>query len=289
MTEQAGIEEYRKNYDAKYTAAAAATKAHELDYNPTQLGMPCGDGLHDCKERQCALSVPTMPAIKHPDVMSLEILRHQTRLLKEDTTKGWEDCPGLRKGDPYVITEQHAVDGDMCGSPGSPHLRNGGNETHEPVQSTRPSQRSLSDDFERLYDELLRQNAGACSDVAPFPCTDVWVKLASLLQMRNGYLEHQIRELQNSNDSLTEDVQWHVEALGELEGQLREAQAERAAALAEVLDVRNGEVAVMNGYVPSSPVVDDEESTYTDMASSGPSTPSVACSTDVASELFYGS
>jgi hypothetical protein len=111
----------------------------------------------------------------------------------------------------------------------------------------------------------------------------VWVKIARLLQLRNSYLEHQIWELQDSNDSLIEDVQWHVEALDKLEEQLREAHAEHAAALAEVLDLRNREVDVMSGYVTSPPVADGEESTYTGMTSSGLSTPAVARGTG----LFY--
>jgi hypothetical protein len=143
---------------------------------------------------------------------------------------------------------------------------------------------NLADDFKRLYNQLLQVNAKAGGISSLPPCTDAWMKLANLLQFRNSILEHRVEELQETNASLIEDVEWHVDAISKLEDALREAQMERTAAFKEVLDLdaqlscvqkRAGSVKV------STAASSDDESTDTDMADSGPSQSDRGANADV--------
>lgn len=127
---------------------------------------------------------------------------------------------------------------------------------------------NLENDFESLYYELLKQNTDASGDLRPSPWTEAWMELASLLRMRNRYLEHQVKELKEENDSLGEDVTWHLEQLRNFEQDLKEAQADRAIALAGILDLKV-EIDYLAKYrVSSCNEMIDERSIYTDMTSS---------------------
>ncbi|KAF3053841.1 hypothetical protein E8E11_010820 [Didymella keratinophila] len=95
----------------------------------------------------------------------------------------------------------------------------------------------LTDEFESLYVRMLRYTANAGREDALPPCTDAWMKLANILQLRNSTLEHEVQDLQDTSASLLEDVKWHVDAMVKLEDALEEAQIERAAAFKEVLDL----------------------------------------------------
>ena len=106
--------------------------------------------------------------------------------------------------------------------------------------------------------------------------------------MRNSYLEHQVKKLKDENNSLGEDVTWHLEQLGVLEQDLNEAQAERAAALAEVLDVKAQTALLVQSQVPASAVLDGDESTYTDMTSLGSNIHAIDSDANIASGLTSG-
>ncbi|KAJ4372704.1 hypothetical protein N0V86_008068 [Didymella sp. IMI 355093] len=100
------------------------------------------------------------------------------------------------------------------------------------------------------------------------------MKLANLLQFRNSILEHQVEELQETNASLIEDVEWDMDAISKLEDALREAQIERTAAFKEVLDPDAQQSCVQNrtGSVElSTAASSDDKSTDTDMIESGSS------------------
>lgn len=180
--------------------------------------------------------------------------------------RNWLSSPD---GDTYIVSD-FSLEPAMKDCT-LPRLRGGGmdlEETHTNVPE------NIADDFERVYDDLLQKNAETCGTLTPSPCTEAWMKLASLLQMRNSYLEHQMREMQEMNESLTEDVHWHLNALNALEEQLREAQIERAIALAEVLDLKIQSACSTKRHESLDAVSNDGDSMYTDMASSGSDTPS---------------
>ena len=106
--------------------------------------------------------------------------------------------------------------------------------------------------------------------------------------MRNSYLEHQVKKLKDENNSFGEDVTWHLEQLGDLEQDLNEAQAERAAALAEVLDLKAQTASLVQSQIPVSAVLDGDESAYTGMTSSGSSIHTIDSDANIASGLTYG-
>ncbi|KAF9700061.1 hypothetical protein EKO04_001801 [Ascochyta lentis] len=106
------------------------------------------------------------------------------------------------------------------------HHRHHHNELNSPLSSAsetlHPSSPTSSSTFEDLYNESLQQTTDLCSSSPPSPCAEAWMKIASLLQLRNSYLEYQVRKLREENGSLEGDVAWHVEALGRVEGELSE-------------------------------------------------------------------
>jgi hypothetical protein len=77
---------------------------------------------------------------------------------------------------------------------------------------------------------MLQHNADAGGEEALPTCPDAWMRLANILQLRNSTLEHEVQDLQDTNVSLLEDVEWHIDAIAKLEDTLREAQIERAVA-----------------------------------------------------------
>lgn len=97
------------------------------------------------------------------------------------------------------------------------------------------------------------------------------MELASVLQTRNMALEHQVNELHDTNASLIEDVQWHLEAVSKLEDVLKEAQIEKAATFKEVLDLDARLTRAQDGagsaITPPSASI-DSEATESDMADS---------------------
>ncbi|KAH6642028.1 hypothetical protein C7974DRAFT_446357 [Boeremia exigua] len=167
-----------------------------------------------------------------------------------------------------------------------PVLRGGGCDTSSDYEHRRSS---FAENFERLYDDLLRQSVETGGDTAPPPCTEAWMQLAGLLQMRNSYLEHQVREVRDTNDSLAEDVAWLVDVQARLEEELREVQSDRIAAWTEA---RN-----LQAQLPSSQKHDaamesgasDGESTYTDMTMSGSSELSACCNIDAGTKISHSS
>lgn len=172
----------------------------------------------------------------------------------------WSD---FRKGDTYIVSQTLSPPHPVTSH--NPLLRGGAPE-FEPVSIE--DDRSFTEDFECIYDDLLKQNAEVRGSSAPSPCTEAWMKLASLLQMRNSYLEYQVRELQEMNESQAEDVNWLVDALDKVEDRLREAQYGRAAALAEVLDLKARVACSTKGQESSDGVSNDRDLAYTDKTSS---------------------
>lgn len=132
----------------------------------------------------------------------------------------------------------------------------------------------LADDFENVYRQMLQHNADAGGEEALPTCPDAWMRLANILQLRNSTLEHEVQDLQDTNVSLLEDVEWHIDAIAKLEDALREAHIERAVAFQEVLDLDAQLYRAQN--CPGSAVVllaasSDGESTDTNASDSGSS------------------
>lgn len=169
-------------------------------------------------------------------------------------------------GGAHVHLERHPASTVIVGD--SPDITGGSSDTGS---SRSHEHNNLADDFEYLYDRLRQQTLLAHGATALPPHTEAWMELASVLQTRNRALEYQVNELQDTNASLIEDVQWHIEAVSKLEDALKEAQIERAAAFKEVLDLdarltRAQDIAGSAITSPSASV--DNESTESDMADS---------------------
>jgi hypothetical protein len=115
-------------------------------------------------------------------------------------------------------------------------LMRGGSGTHhgEPIQVLSDEYRGLTEDFDRIYDQLLQSTVEACGQTPPSKCTQAWMHVAQILLYRNRYLERQMEESRELDVSLVEDVQWHMNQLAELEETLETIKEERAAALTEL-------------------------------------------------------
>jgi hypothetical protein len=116
-----------------------------------------------------------------------------------------------------------------------PSMRGGGvGETFRPIPVPSESYIGLTEDFDGFYDQLVHNTLTACGQNAQMACTETWVSVAGILQMRNRYLERQLEELKELHVSVVEDLKWNMEMLARLEDKLDTAEEEKAHALVEL-------------------------------------------------------
>ena len=205
--------------------------------------------------------------------------------------KGSEDWPGFQKGDTYIIIDQCSVDRQIYEGRNGSNLRDGGTdpEIRIPVKGEVFEHRGFEDRLKSLHDEIVDQNTEACGESSPLAFGEPWAKLANLLQMRNSYLEPEVKRLQDTNGALRKDVQRRFGTLARLKKDLNDAQSERTIAMAKWQDLKAQAARSKKNYMLPTTVLDDKDSAYGEISSSASNTSTVDCSTDITTKCTYGS
>jgi hypothetical protein len=105
-----------------------------------------------------------------------------------------------------------------------PTLRGGAGAPASP-SSFSNSYTSLGTDFDRIYTQLI-SNTFAPSHQPPPAYTQAWISIASILELRNAYLETQLAEYKEMYASAMQDVEWNVGMCARLEEELESREAE---------------------------------------------------------------
>jgi hypothetical protein len=156
-----------------------------------------------------------------------------------------EPREGLVQGDTFIVADQDVAWDTPVTSvirhlsttiQQVPSMRggSGGDSEWEPVHSKFDEHCKLAEKFDDVFNRLMQNTVKSCGQSPPSACTQAWMEIASIFQMRNRYLEHQVTDARELNTSLVEDVQWHMRALAELEERVEVMQEEKAAALTEL-------------------------------------------------------
>ncbi|KAI8931914.1 hypothetical protein NX059_010816 [Plenodomus lindquistii] len=162
------------------------------------------------------------------------------------------------------------------------HLRGGSDRpssTHNPVQHPLPSSPNLSQDFANAYTNLLHRTTSSSPHHPPSDCTHAWINLATVLQLRNAFLERELKEYKEICDSLMSDVRWQMGTQVELEELCEEMEKERDVLLEEVGVLRRG---LRGGDVSSKRV---PRSATTDVGTTAGTTGTARSGPDVDGEI----
>jgi hypothetical protein len=156
--------------------------------------------------------------------LSWDVLTHGVWNFDED-----ED-----QGDMYTVGDNDLFDTNRTQEVASPHIRGGGgNEPHpsiyEPIQIPSYLNENSRDEFNGICERLMLEAAAAFSSPSAHPRGDAWMTLASVLQTRNCFLERELENFKEMNQSLIEDLHWQMDVQVEMEERLEAAVAEKSA------------------------------------------------------------
>jgi len=134
------------------------------------------------------------------------------------------------------------------------HLRGGyGTSTSSSCQPVQPPSIPDRDDlataFDNMHPPLLHTDTETCTQCPPSACTDAWTSFASMLQLRNCFLERELADYKELCESLLRDVRWQMGTQVELEEMAEAAEQERDAAVAQ-LCVCNARLQEMERQAP---------------------------------------
>lgn len=140
------------------------------------------------------------------------------------------------QGEMYIVTDQSLMPLPQTSiEEQEPTMRGGGrDEIPAPIQAPSESYAGLAEEFDGIYDQLVRNTLEACVKERPSACIMVWISVVGILRMRNTYLERQLEDLKEMHDSVVEDLKWNINVLARLEEDLHTAEEEKADALMEL-------------------------------------------------------
>jgi hypothetical protein len=135
------------------------------------------------------------------------------------------------RGDMYMVNDNNLFLTNRTREVAGPHIRGGSGDepdpsVHAPIQI--PHQAN-SDEVKSISEWLTQEAATPCSDCASSHCGHSWMTLASVLYTRNCFLERELDNFKEINQSLAEDLNWQMDAQVEMEERLEAAVAEKNA------------------------------------------------------------
>jgi len=140
------------------------------------------------------------------------------------------------QGETYIVTDQSLM--PPCQTPveeQEPTMRGGGrDEILTTIQAPSDTYADLAEEFDRIYDQLVRNMLEACRKERPSACIMAWISVAGILRMRNTYLERQLEDFKEMHDSIVEDLKWNMNSLARLEENLDTAEEGKTDALMEL-------------------------------------------------------
>ncbi|KAG9191279.1 hypothetical protein G6011_09367 [Alternaria panax] len=154
-------------------------------------------------------------------------------------TRGdWDFNENDDEGDLYMVNDNSLFLTDRTSEVAVSYLRGGADS--EPIQSSWPIDEDddLSDEFKRIHKGLMDEARITLTMDSPEQRVHAWTIVATAAQTRNSFLEREIEVFREMNDSLTQDLQWHMDIQVELEERLEAAEADKRAMAEEHQDLR---------------------------------------------------
>ncbi|KAH5061771.1 hypothetical protein HBI73_205270 [Parastagonospora nodorum] len=140
------------------------------------------------------------------------------------------------QGEMYIVTDQSLMPQPQTSIEEQELTMRGGGcaKILTPIQAPSESYTRLAEEFDSIYDQLVRNTLETCGKEQTSACTMAWISVAGILRMRNTYLERQFEDLKEMYNSVVEDLRWNINMLTSLEDELDTAEEEKADALMEL-------------------------------------------------------
>ncbi|KAF1938971.1 hypothetical protein EJ02DRAFT_514167 [Clathrospora elynae] len=173
------------------------------------------------------------------------------------------DWSGEGQDNTYIDNDRVFGLSDSTRDQSAAHMRGGRGDSPEPsnlepIQRPSPEHRGFADDFNHIYQQLLHETVDTYCRTPPTECTYAWMRLATVLQTRNRYLERELEEFKEMYYSFVQDVHWQMGTQVELEEQLEAMRADKAVVTEELdsLKVRWAHLLEFVASQPNSPLRD---------------------------------
>ncbi|CAN9297494.1 unnamed protein product [Alternaria alternata] len=140
-------------------------------------------------------------------------------------------------GDMYVVNDNNLFLMNRTREVAVPHIRGGAGD--EPIQTPWPTDEDdLLNEFKRIYDSLMEEARIALMTDSPEQRVQAWMTVATAAETRNSSLERELETFREMNDSLIQDLQWHMDVQVDLEERLEAAEADKRAMVDEYQNLR---------------------------------------------------
>ncbi|CAN9299369.1 unnamed protein product [Alternaria alternata] len=140
-------------------------------------------------------------------------------------------------GDMYVVNDNNLFLMNRTREVAVPHIRGGDGD--EPIQTPWPTDEDdLLNEFKRIYDSLMEEARIALMTDSPEQRVQAWMTVATAAETRNSSLERELETFREMNDSLIQDLQWHMDVQVDLEERLEAAEADKRAMVDEYQNLR---------------------------------------------------
>ncbi|CAN9247715.1 unnamed protein product [Alternaria alternata] len=140
-------------------------------------------------------------------------------------------------GDMYMVNDNNLFLMNRTREVAVPHIRGGAGD--EPIQTPWPTDEDdLLNEFKRIYDSLMEEARIALMTDSPEQRVQAWMTVATAAETRNSSLERELETFREMNDSLIQDLQWHMDVQVDLEERLEAAEADKRAMVDEYQNLR---------------------------------------------------
>ncbi|KAH8624770.1 hypothetical protein IG631_20235 [Alternaria alternata] len=140
-------------------------------------------------------------------------------------------------GDMYMVNDNNLFLVNRTREVAVPHIRGGAGD--EPIQTPWPTDEDdLLDEFKRICDSLMDEARIALMTDSPEQRVQAWMTVAAAAETRNSSVERELETFREMNDSLIQDLQWHIDVQVDLEERLEAAEADKRAMADEYQNLR---------------------------------------------------
>ncbi|KAB2109022.1 hypothetical protein AG0111_0g2687 [Alternaria gaisen] len=153
-------------------------------------------------------------------------------------TRGyWNFGEKYDDGDMYMVNDNNLFLMNRTRDVAVPHIRGGAGD--EPIQTPWPTDEDdLLNEFKHIYDSLMEEARIAFMTDSPEQRVQAWMTVATAAETRNSSLERELETFREMNDSLIQDLQWHMDVQVDLQERLEAAEADKRAMADEYQNVR---------------------------------------------------
>ncbi|KAI4628568.1 hypothetical protein J4E83_003119 [Alternaria metachromatica] len=136
------------------------------------------------------------------------------------------------EGDMYMVNDNNLFLTNRTREVAGAQIRGGSGYENDPSSANESSANNSSS----IFEQLMQEAATLCVGPPTSQRGDFWMTLANVLQTRNCFLERELENFEELNQSLMQDLHWQMDVQVEMEERLEAALAEKDA-IAEDLEV----------------------------------------------------